>query len=95
MHGTPAFSHQMLAEDAEAARWAERAARAPGAHVLIAMIACATQSIAGDETAAGVWAANVRDRNPRLTREDFFRSFPIKPPAARLRVSAALERRGF
>ena len=95
MLGTRAFAHLVLGEDAEAARWAERAARAPGAHVLIAMIACATKAIAGDESAAGAWAANVRERNPALTREDFFRSFPMKTPAARMRVSGALQLRGF
>ena len=68
--------------------------RAPGAHVLIAMIACATKAIAGDEAAAGAWAANVRERNPALTREDFL-SFPMKTPAARMRVSEALPLRGF
>ena len=36
MLGTRAFAHLVLGEDAEAARWAERAARAPGAHVLTA-----------------------------------------------------------
>ena len=95
MLGTRAFAHLVLGEEAEAARWAERAARAPGAHVLIAMIACATKAIAGDEAAAGAWAANVRERNPALTREDFFRSFPMKTPAARMRVSEALQLRGF
>jgi hypothetical protein len=63
--------------------------------VLIAMIACATKAIAGDEAAAGAWAANVRERNPALTREDFFRSFPMKTKAARMRVSEALQLRGF
>jgi TolB-like protein len=95
MLGTRAFAHLVLGEDAEAARWAERAARAPGAHVLIAMIACAMKAIAGDEAAAGAWAANVRERNPALTREDFFRSFPMKTAAARMRVSEALQVRGF
>jgi TolB-like protein len=95
MLGTRAFSHLMLGEHPEAARWAERAARAPGAHVLIAMIACAAQALAGDEQASGAWAANVRERNPALSREDFFRSFPIKVSQARACVSGALERRGF
>ncbi len=95
MLGTRAFAHLVLGEEAEAARWAERAARAPGAHVLIAMIACAVRGVAGDEAASDAWAANVRERSPLLTREDFFRSFPIKVPAARARLSEALERRGF
>jgi TolB-like protein len=95
MLGTRAFNHAMQSEDAEAARWAERAARAPGAHVLIAMIASAMQGIAGDEAASIAWASKVRERNPALTRADFFRSFPMKVAGARSRVDEALARRGF
>lgn len=95
MLGTRAFSHLVEGEDAQAAYWAERAARAPGAHVLIAMIASALQAIAGDEAASRAWAANVRERNPALTRTDFFRSFPFKAAAARARLADALARRGF
>lgn len=95
MMATRAFGHLALGEDTEAARWARRAARAPGAHVLIAMIACAAQGIAGDEAAAEAWAANVRERNRALTRADFFRSFPMKAEAVRSRIDAALARRGF
>jgi DNA-binding winged helix-turn-helix (wHTH) protein len=90
MLGTRAFTHIALEEDAEAAEWAERAARAPGAHVMIAMIAAAAQALAGNETAAQRWATNVKERNSRLTREDFFRAFPIKVDRMRSRVSAAL-----
>jgi TolB-like protein len=95
MLGTRAFTHLVEGEDEQAAGWAERAARAPGAHVLIAMIASATQALAGDEAASRSWAANVRDRNPALTRDDFFRSFPMKSAAVRTRLSEALARRGF
>ena len=95
MQGTRAFTHVVQGEDAQAAYWAERAARSPGAHVLIAMIAAAAHALAGNMAQAESWAANVRERNPTLTREDFFRSFPMKSEAARSRVSAALERCGF
>jgi hypothetical protein len=59
------------------------------------MIAAVTQSLAGNQTLAKGWAANVRERSPRLTREDFFRSFPVKPPGIRARVAAALDGLGF
>jgi TolB-like protein/DNA-binding winged helix-turn-helix (wHTH) protein len=95
MQGTRAFTHIVQGEDAQSAYWAERAARSPGAHVLIAMIAAATHALAGNMPQAESWAANVRERNAALTREDFFRSFPMKTEAARLRVSLALERCGF
>jgi tetratricopeptide (TPR) repeat protein len=95
MLGTRAFTHMALGEDAEAAAWAERAARSPGAHVLIAMIAAAAHELNGDPARAARWAANVRERNPQMGREDFFRAFPMKPEPMRSRVAAALEKLGF
>jgi len=95
MLATRAFTHMILGEDAEAASWAERAARSPGAHVLIALIAVAAHALGGDEIRAASWAANVRSRNPRLSRSDFFRAFPMKCEATKLRVSDALARVGF
>ncbi len=95
MLGTRAFSHMALGEDGEAAVWAEMAARSPGAHVLIAMIAAAAHALGGDAARAAAWAADVRARNPALVRADFFRSFPMKTEAMRTRVDAALARFGF
>ena len=95
MLGTRAFTHMDVGEDAEAADWAERAARSPGAHVLIALIAAAAHALGGDEVRAASWAANVRARSPALTRSDFFRAFPMKSDATRSRVSNALARVGF
>src|SRR5690606_3424735 len=95
MLGTRAFTHMAAGEDAEAAAWAERAARAPGAHALIAMIAAAAHELAGNEESAARWAANVRERNPRLVRADFFRAFPMQPLAMRSRTDDALARLAF
>jgi TolB-like protein len=95
MLGTRALSHMLQGEDAEAAEWAERAARSPGAHVLIAMIAGAAHALAGDGARAADWATNVRRRNPGLERADFFRAFPFKPEATRARLDAALAKLGF
>ena len=95
MLATRAFTHMVLGEDAEAAQWAERGARSPGAHVLIAMIAAAAHELTGDENRAAFWAANVRERNSSLTRESFFRAFPMKVDAMRTRVDRALAGLGF
>jgi hypothetical protein len=95
MLGTRAFIHMVQGEDAAAAEWAGRAARSPGAHVLIAMIASAAHDLAGDLAQAASWAANARERRPSLTREDFFRAFPFRPESVRTRISHALSRRGF
>ena len=82
-------------EHAEAVRWCERAARLPGAHVMIAMVASVAQWLAGNETQARDWARNVSERNPRLTLEDFLAAFPLRPPEVRSQVSAALRQLGF
>jgi tetratricopeptide (TPR) repeat protein len=95
MLGTRAFTHMAVGEDAEAADWAERAARSPGAHVLIAMIAAAAHALNGDATRATYWAANVRARNGTLARDDFCRAFPMKSDAMRVRVLQALRQLGF
>lgn len=95
MVATRGLSHIGMGEDAEGAVWTDRAARAPGAHPLIAMVAAASQALVGDDSRAGAWAANVRERNSALQREDFFRSFPIKDEQMRSRISGALARFGF
>jgi DNA-binding winged helix-turn-helix (wHTH) protein/tetratricopeptide (TPR) repeat protein len=95
MLATRGFTHMALSEHAEAAHWVERGARSPGAHVLIAMIAAAAHELVGDTERAAFWASNVRERNPALTRADFFRAFPMKLDAMRTRVEQALTRVGF
>jgi len=95
MVGTRAFIHMMQGEDLEAADWAERAASAPGAHVLIAMIAVAAHALAGNKERATAWSANVRSRNAALGCDEFFRAFPMQSTATRTRVSKALVQFGF
>jgi len=95
MMGTRAFTHMLVGDDVEAADWAERAARSPGAHVLIAMIAAAAQLLKGDTERAAWWAANVHERNAMLGRDDFLRAFPMKSESMRSRVEQALRQLGF
>lgn len=94
MLGTRAFTHMIQSEYVEAAAWAERAARAPGAHVLITQIAAIAQQLNGDPARAASWAAEVRLRDPALSREDFFRAFPLSSTSARNRISHALAKLG-
>jgi len=89
------LTHIAAGDDQTGAEWAERGARAPGAHALIAMIAAAAQALAGNHENARRWAAEVRSRNPALTRDDFFETFPMKSEIMRKRVTAALETLGF
>lgn len=89
------LTHMAAGDEQKGAQWAERGARSPGAHPLIAMIAAAAQALSGNSEAARRWAAEVRSRNPKLTRNDFFSAFPMKSTALRTRVTAALDTLGF
>ncbi len=95
MQGTRAFTHMSVGEDVEAAEWADRAARSPGSHVLIAMIAAVANVLKHDPVRAAFWAQNVRERNGTLTSEDFGRAFPMKSDVMRVRVQQALAQLGF
>jgi TolB-like protein len=95
MMATRAFGHIVCGETADAAAWAERAASAPGAHVLIAAIAVAAHQLNGDAARAAAWAANVRERGGALRQADFFRSFPVADPVARERIATALAAYGI
>ncbi len=90
MTATRALAHIVRGEDEAAADWGERAARSPGAHVLIAVIAIAAHSLGGRRERAAAWAANVRERVGAIRAADFFRSFPFADPAARQRIAKAL-----
>ncbi len=89
------LTHIAAGEYRTAADWAERGARAPGAHALIAMIAAVAQFLAGDDESARRWAAEVRSRNPALTRHEFFGAFPMRSDTVRKCIAAALESLGF
>jgi len=93
--GTHALSHIAQGHDDAAVEWAERAARSPGAHAIIAMIAAAAQALCGDPIRASHWAAQVRERSPAFGASDFFRSLPMRPGPARGRLERAFSSLGF
>ena len=90
-----AFSHMVLDQPAEAALWAERAARAPGAHALIEMIAAVAHGLNGDDVRAKAWAVSARRRSPGLAAPEFLRAFPFRDPLTRRRISTGLDRLGL
>jgi TolB-like protein/Flp pilus assembly protein TadD len=92
---THALGHITQGDDDAAVEWAERAARSPGAHSVIAMIAAAAQVLGGDPARAEAWAAQVRERSPAFGAGDFFRSLPLRPGPARGRLEGAFARLGF
>ena len=95
MLATRALSHLVRGEESAAAHWADRAARAPGAHILIASIAVACHALNGDAVKAGIWADNVKRRGNTLSQAHFFRSFPFESAEIRRRISAGLALHGI
>lgn len=87
-----AFSHLIRDEVPEAAEWGERAARAPGAHALIEMIAAAAHALNDDPARAAFWLSSARRRSPGLDRRGFLEAFPFKDPSGR--IFHALDRLG-
>lgn len=84
------LTHIAQHEDAEGAEWADRGARLPGAHPLIAMIAAAANALAGDMGRARHWVSDALARNPALTQAEFFGAFPIRDEDMRQRLAKAL-----
>ena len=95
MSATRAMSHILRSEFSLAAEWAEKAARAPGAHHLIGLIAVSCHQMNGDAASARRWAEETRKRAQGTSQEDFFLSFPFVDPAVRAGLGEALQAHGF
>jgi TolB-like protein/Tfp pilus assembly protein PilF len=95
MLGARGFTHIAREEYAEATPWTDQAARSPGAHVFMALLAAATQALAGNTAEAEAWAADVRKRGPNLGSADFFRGYPVRAEPMRTRIADALRGLGF
>ena len=95
MLGARGFTHIARGEYAEAVEWTEQAARSPGAHVFMAVLAAAAQGLAGNMLRAREWAADVRARRPILSSADFFRGYPVQAEPMRTRMATTLQELGF
>jgi TolB-like protein/Tfp pilus assembly protein PilF len=89
MLGVKALANIGLDRPADAAAWAERAVRAPGAHALIEMIAAVSHTLNGDAARASYWAASARRRTPNLDAEIFLKTFPFRDTATQARIRTA------
>ena len=89
------LNHLGQGEDAEAAHWSARAARAPGAHVVITAMASVMSHLAGNADAAQGFSDEVRERDARFDEARFFAALPLRRPSHRERVSGALAQLGF
>jgi TolB-like protein/Tfp pilus assembly protein PilF len=90
MLATRALSHLVRGEYPAAAHWADRAAQAPGAHILILAIAVACHALNGDDMRGQLWADAIRRRGPMFNQAHFFRSFPFEFADIRQKISAGL-----
>ena len=95
MLGTRALCLMMEERYEEAAVWADRAASAPGAHVLIWVIAAIANELAGYRETAAAWAQRVWQHRADISQEHFFRSFPFTDAGIRARFASALTKHGF
>jgi TolB-like protein len=95
MLASRALAHLVRGEDAAAAEWADRGAMAPGAHVLIAVIAVLCNALAGKTDRARFWAAQVRSNSTTLTSADFFQAFPFHDATMRHRFAHGLASMGI
>jgi TolB-like protein len=78
-----------------AANWSDKAAAAPGAHHLIAMIALVANGLAGRSGQADRWRQQAVHLRSDATAEDFLAAFPTRDAASRSKIAAELHRQGF
>lgn len=95
MLATHAMSYLNEGDFEQAADWAERGARAPGAHHHAAVTAAVASDLAGRPDRADFWVTDVRRRRPDMNAANFFRAFPFAETHARSRLADTLRRFGF
>ncbi|MCX7033755.1 MAG: winged helix-turn-helix domain-containing protein [Arenimonas sp.] len=78
-----------------AADLGETAARSPGAHKHIAVIAAITTHADGRSAQAAQWLARARQMDAGVTPASFFRSFPFAPSEGRERIERSFRELGF
>ena len=87
MLATRALSHLVRGEHAAAAHWADRAAGAPRAHVLIAAIATSCHAPDSNDARGRFWADSIRRRGSKISQAHFFRSFLSERTEIRRKIS--------
>lgn len=90
-----ALAHVQFGDFEKAAGFGVRAARMPGAHKHIELIAALTSQLAGNAQEAGAWLGKARSKDPQLSAAMFFNSFPYAPTLAREVVERALHELGL
>jgi TolB-like protein len=95
MLGTQCHAAINQADFRAASYWADRAARWPGSHYLLGMLASAACQLNGDAFHARYWRRSVRDRRPDADVFRFFEAFPYTDIPERRLIEGALRAAGF
>lgn len=98
LYGVHGVRAQMLIQQEDyqaAADWADKAATAPGAHHLIAMIALVANGLAGRSAQADRWRRQAVQLRPDASARDYLTAFPTHDAASRVKIAAELHRQGF
>ncbi|MGI9514805.1 MAG: winged helix-turn-helix domain-containing tetratricopeptide repeat protein [Anderseniella sp.] len=95
MLATRAMSHIVRGDYEAAVDWAERATKAPNAHIHIHTIAALAHQLAGNTERAMAGAARIRRSNPTYCQADFFKAFQFTKEDTRARAKAALAKLGI
>ena len=94
-YGIRAFEF-LAAQDYDSAKlWVDKSAGAPGALVVMDLVAVAANELAGDKKTAAQWARRARSRRPNIKQELFFHALPFHYGALRNRISDALKSYSF
>jgi TolB-like protein len=95
MLATRALTHAVRGDHAAAADWADRAVRAPNAHVQIYAIAAIMNELTGQRRRAEAHVEQVRRMLPGYGKADFLKSFPFRNSKTRQDVEQSLLRLGL
>jgi len=90
MRATRALALIVEGDVQAAVPWAEQAARTPGAHVLIVVVAVVANALAGYTERATALAAYARARRPDLSAAYFLHAFPFVQQDLRRRIETTL-----
>jgi TolB-like protein len=91
MRAVRSFTHLVDEDWARAAEWGEQAARTPGAHALVEMIAAVGHQLNGDAVRARYWRDASRKSHPGFTGSAFLTAFPFQVERTRRAVERALK----
>lgn len=94
-YGIRAFSHIADGDDENARRWAESAARQPGAIVVMDLVAAAGCQLAGQQDSALDWLQRARQRKPDIDIDYLFQALPFAEGSVRQRIQDALSQLGL